>query len=294
MLVRYRMTANTTYANMVSDVYKIVSGTASNVAQLSANTDQSNTVFYGTYPSSYVSVANTASNTFAKIHSTVGSKTHYVRLNWDNVNQKLDSIALAQSYASANDTLINSTTLSANVSVVNYVNTNVGIDIVVSPQIIYIGQGGNAQGGAFDIGHNGVTRVYTDSMLTMLLDLSVTVTNEFVQSELTGASGATMPYTQNLYRGATIPYTYNYDTLSYGSATPFLVTNNPIRKINTNGSVSIFENPAWLTNVTTGYTLSVVYGLYKLPRGAYAGNQTYIDGTGLRRLTTNDFSLLTY
>jgi hypothetical protein len=288
------MTANTTYGDMVSDVYKIVSGTASNVASLSANTDQSNTTFFGTYPSSYVSVANTASNTFAKIHSTVGTKTHYIRLSWDNANQKLSSISLAQDYVSANDTLINSASLSTQVGVVNYVNTNVGIDIVVSPQMIYIGQGGNAQAGVFDIGHNGVTRVFTDSMLTMLLDLSITATNEFVQTELTGASGATSPYTQNLYRGATIPYTYNYDTLSYGSATPFLVTNNPIRKINTNGSVSIFENPAWITNTTTGYTLSVVYGLYKLPRGAYAGNQTYVDGTGLRRLTNNDFSLLTY
>jgi len=294
MLVRYRMTANTTYGDMVSDVYKIVSGTASNVASLSANTDQSNTTFFGTYPSSYVSVANTASNTFAKIHSTVGSKTHYIRLNWDNANQKLNSIALAQDYVSANDTLINSASVSANVIVVNYSTNRIGIDIIVSPQMIYIGQGGNAQDGVFDIGHNGVTRVFTDSMLMMLLDLSNSTFNEYLQTELTGASGVTDPYTQNLYRGVTIPYTYNYDTLSYGSATPFLVTNNPIRKINTSGSVSIFENPAWLTNTTTGYTLSVVYGLYKLPRGSYAGNQTYVDGTGLRRLTNNEFSLLTY
>jgi hypothetical protein len=291
MLVRYRMTANTTYANMVSDVYKIVSGEASNVASLSANTDQSNTIFFGTYPSSYVSVANTSSNTFAKIHSTVGSKTHYIRLNWDNANQKLSSIALAQDYVSANDTLINSASLSTEVSVVNYVNTNVGIDIIVSPQMIYIGQGGNAQEGVFDIGHNGVTRTYTDSMLMMLLDLNNTTTNKFISSELINE---VVPYTQNIYRGATIPYTYNFDTLAYGSSTPYLITNNPVRKVNANGSVSIFENPAWITNITTGYTLSVVYGLYKLPRGAYAGNQTYVDGTGLRRLTTNDFSLLTY
>jgi hypothetical protein len=285
------MTANTTYANMVSDVYKIVSGEASNVASLSANTDQSNTIFFGTYPSSYVSVANTSSNTFAKIHSTVGSKTHYIRLNWDNANQKLSSIALAQDYVSANDTLINSASLSTEVSVVNYVNTNVGIDIIVSPQMIYIGQGGNAQEGVFDIGHNGVTRTYTDSMLMMLLDLNNTTTNKFISSELINE---VVPYTQNIYRGATIPYTYNFDTLAYGSSTPYLITNNPVRKVNANGSVSIFENPAWITNITTGYTLSVVYGLYKLPRGAYAGNQTYVDGTGLRRLTTNDFSLLTY
>lgn len=288
------MTANTTYGDMVSDVYKIVSGTASNVAQLSANTDQSNTVFYGTYPSSYFSVANTASNTIAKIHSTVSSKTHYIRLNWDSANTKLDSIALANSYTSGTDTLVNSATFSSNVRTVIYSTTNVGIDIIVSPQMLYIGQGGNAQHGVFDIGHNGITRIFTDSMLMMLLDLSATTNNKFVQQDLTASLSPQVPYTQNLYRGVTIPYTYNYDTLSYGSATPYLLTNNPVRKVNASGALSVFENPAWITNITSGYTLSVVYGLYKLPRGSYGGNQTYVDGTGLRRLTTNDFSLLTY
>ena len=290
MLVRYRMTANTTYANMVSDVYKIVSGEASNVAQLSANTS-SNTVFFGTYPSSNFSVANTASNTFAKIHSTVGSKTHYIRLGWNNNTQQLDTITLAQDYVSANDTLINSSSVSMNVSVVNYATTNIGIDIIVSPQMLYFGQGGNAQEGVFDIGHSGVTRTYTDSMLMMLLDLNNTTTNKYISSELVNE---VVPYTQNIYRGATIPYTYNFDTLAYGSSTPYLITNNPVRKVNANGSVTVFENPSWIANITTGYTLSVVYGLYKLPRGAYAGAQSYIDGAGLRRLTVNDFSLITY
>lgn len=290
MLVRYRMTANTTYADMVSDVYKIVSGTASNVASLSANTSP-NTVFFGTYPSSNFSVANTASNTFAKIHSTVGSKTHYIRLGWNNSTQQLDTITLAQDYVSANDTLINSSSQSMNVSVVNYATTNIGIDIIVSPQMLYFSQGGNAQDGIFDIGHSGVTRTYTDSMLMMTLDLNNTTTNKFVASELVNE---VVPYTQNIYRGATIPYTYNFDTLAYGSSTPYLITNNPVRKVNANGSVTVFENPSWITNITTGYTLSVVYGLYKLPRGAYAGAQSYIDGAGLRRLTVNDFSLITY
>ena len=284
------MTANTTYADMVSDVYKIVSGTASNVASLSANTS-SNTVFFGTYPSSNFSVANTASNTFAKIHSTVGAKTHYIRLGWNDNTQQLDTITLAQDYVSANDTLINSSSQSMNVSVVNYATTNIGIDIIVSPQMLYFGQGGNAQDGVFDIGHSGVTRTYTDSMLMMTLDLNNTTTNRFVATELVNE---VVPYTQNIYRGATIPYTYNFDTLAYGSSTPYLITNNPVRKVNANGSLTVFENPSWITNITTGYTLSVVYGLYKLPRGAYAGAQSYIDGAGLRRLTVNDFSLITY
>lgn len=291
MLVRYRMTANTTYGDMVSDVYKIVSGTASNVAQLSANTDQSNTVFYGTYPSANFSVANTASNTFAKIHSTVSSKTHYIRLGWNNSTQQLETLTLANSYNSGTDTLINSSSLSLAVGVVNYTTTRVGIDIIVSPQMLYIGQGGNAQEGVFDIGLNGTTRVFTDSMLMMLLDLNNTTTNRYVATDLTGE---VVPYTQNLYRGGVIPYTYNYDTLSYGSVSPLLVTNNPVRKVNSNGSLNIFENPAWITSITGGYTLSVVYGLFKLPRGAYAGAQTYVDAAGLRRLAINDFSLITY
>ena len=275
MLVRYRMTANTTYGNMVSDVYKIISGTASNVAQLSANTDQNNTLFFGTYPSGNFTVANTASNTFAKIHSTVNTYTHYIRLNWNNNTQRLANISLAQSYTSETDTLVNSTTLSVNVGVLNYSTTNLGIDIIVSPQMLYIGQGGNAQGGVFDIGHSGVTRTFANSMLMMTQDMKSVINYGNA--------------------GGTIPYTYNFDTLAYGSVSTSHVATTPIRKLNSSGNLAIFENPVFTTTSSTqGGTVNVVYGLYKLPVSAYAGAQTYVDTNGLRRLTINDYSLLTY
>jgi len=275
MLVRYRMTANTTYGDMVSDVFKIVSGTASNVAQLSANTDQNNTLFFGTYPSSNFSVANTASNTFAKIHSTVNTYTHHIRLNWNSSTRKLATISLAQSYTSGTDTLVNSSTLAIDAGVVNYSTTNLGIDIIVSPQMLYFGQGGNAQGGVFDIGHSGVTRTFANSMLMMTQDMKNSIA-----------------YLNNT--GGTIPYTYNFDTLAYGSVTTSHIAQIPLRKVNSTGNLSIFENPVFVTSATQGSTVNVVYGLYKLPTSSYAGAQTYIDSQGLRRLTINDYSLLTY
>jgi hypothetical protein len=268
------MTANTTYANMVSDVYKIISGEASNVAQLSANTD-SRTQFFGTYPSSQLSVANTASNTFAKIHHTVSSKTHYIRLNWNNTTQKLDNIALAQAYTSETNTLINSATLACGAEVLNFSTTNIGIDIIVSPQMLYIGQGGTSQMGVFDIGHSGLTRTYANSMLMML---------QTMQNTINRGNNA----------GGTIPFSYNMNSLSYGSITTAQSTITPRRIILANGSLSIFENPVFITSTTQASTINVVYGMFKLPGAIYAGAQTYVDDGGLRRLTVNDFSLLTY
>lgn len=268
------MTANTTYADMVSDVFRIVSGTASNVAQLSANTDP-RTQFFGTYPSTNFAVANTASNTFSKIHHTVNSKTHFIRLNWNPTARRLANISLSNTYISGTDTLVNSATLTCTLDVVNYSTTNLGIDIIVSPQMLYFGQGGNAQVGVFDIGHSGITRAFPNSMLMMLQDM---------QNVIRYGSNS----------GGTIPHTYNFDTLAYGSLNTQHSTVTTLRKINSAGSVSIFENPVFITNTQQGGVLNVVYGVYKLPSSIYAGAQTYVDTNGLRRLTVNDYSLLTY
>lgn len=277
MLVRYRMTANTTYSDMVSDVTNIINGTATSVANLSANTDQSNTQFYGTYPTSNFTTANATSNTYSKVHSTVTSYTHYFKLGWNNSTQQLANIRLARAYFSGNDTLVNSTVSSVSVQVLNYATTNLGIDIIVSPQMLYIGQGGATQLGIMDIGHNGVTRVYTDSMLMMIQNMQNVIN-----------------YGAN--QGGTIPYTYNFNTLAYGTATMTMSATTPVRKVNATGNLTIFENPTFVTTATgtNGSTVSVLYGVYKLPAGIYAGIQTYVDNAGLRRLTVNDFSLLTY
>jgi len=277
MLVRYRMTANTTYSDMVSDVTKIINGTATALANLSANTDQTNTQFYGTYPSSNFTTANATSNVYSKVHSTVNTYTHYIKLGWDNASKTLANIQLAQNYFSGNDTLVNSTVSSVSVQPLNYTTTNVGLDIIVSPQMLYIGQGGATQLGVMDIGHNGITRVYTNSMLMIVQNMQNVIN-----------------YGAN--QGGTIPYSYNFDTLAYGSATTTMIAQTPIRKVNATGNLTIFENPTFLTTTsgTNGYVVNVLYGVYKLPSGIYAGVQTYVDGAGLRRLTINDFSLLTY
>lgn len=275
MLVRYRMTASATFSNVVADVRNIINGAATSLSQLTAAADQTNTVFYGTYPNGTFSNANVVSNTYSKTHSVISGNVHYFRLGWDNATQKLANITLAQTYTSGSDTLLNTVTTTTNVGLLNYSATGLGIDIIVSPQMIYVGQGGASQFGIFDIGHNGVTRTYTGSMLMLAQNMFSTIN-----------------YGTNL--GGVIPYTWIFDTETYGSSTNSIFSQTPLRKVNETGNLAIFENPSFTTGNTTGSTTNVIYGLYKLPSNGFAGVQTYVDSNGLRRLTVNDFSLLTY
>ena len=55
----------------------------------------------------------------------------------------------------------------------------------------------------------------------------------------------------------------------------------------------VVENPVFVNQEDNGNAVSVVYGLYKLPENTYAAHTTYVDGSNVRRLVTNDYSLLT-
>ncbi len=146
-----------------------------------------------------------------------------------------------------------------------------GIDIVVSSKLIYIGSPYNgAFLGMFDIGKNGVTRSYTDSMLMAGID---------VQQEMFGGS---------------IPHTYKFNTNSYGAQVNLsLEFVTPRKRFLANGSMVVVENPVFLFQEDNGNAVSAVYGLLKLPEQTYASNTTYVDASNVRRLTINDFSILT-
>jgi hypothetical protein len=146
-----------------------------------------------------------------------------------------------------------------------------GIDIIVSSKMLVISSPYNATSiGIFDIGKNGVSRIYTSDALMAGIDL---------ESE---------------YFGGIIPYRYKFTTNSYGSqAAMSLVSTPPLRKFNENGSVVVIENPVFINHEDNGNVLSVIYGLYKIPENVYGAHTTYVDGSSVRRFTINDYSLLT-
>jgi len=287
MLVRYRLDSIPTIAQFKADIDGIIQGTITQVNQLSAPA-QSNSSFYGSYPTGTFTRVNSTSYTYSKTHNTE-SKTHYFRLTFDST--QLTTITLAQGYTSGTDTLLNSTAKTVNIQCFKYdVNYPASIDIIVNDKMIYFqaSQSG-VQAGILDMGHNGVTRAYSDSMLMAYHDL-----NDIINTDNSSYTTQLQLFlvNNNASHGASVPYTYNLDTLSYGSASPGYITTTPLKKATTTKSVFIIENTVYMYTYSNGNALNSIYGLYKLPTGAFAGIQLYKDSSNLYRLAVNDFSLL--
>ena len=153
----------------------------------------------------------------------------------------------------------------------NSYNLSHGIDIIISSKMIYISSPySGTQIGIFDIGKNGVSRIYTSNMLMAGIDVE-----------------------QELF-GITIPYTYRFSTNAYGAQTGVgLNYITPQRRYNSSGALVVIENPTFVFQEDNGNVLSVVYGLLKLPENTYASHITYTDSGSVRRLTINDYSILT-
>ena len=146
-----------------------------------------------------------------------------------------------------------------------------GIDIVVSTKMIYFSspvQG--TQVGVFDIGKNGVSRIYTGNMLMAGIDL------------------------QQETFGVTIPYTYRFTTNTYGVQTGLSLNFiTPQKRFDSSFALIIIENPTFVFQEDNGSVLSVVYGLLKLAENTYASHTTYTDAGSVRRITINDYAILT-
>jgi hypothetical protein len=146
-----------------------------------------------------------------------------------------------------------------------------GIDIIISSKMIYISSAySGTQLGIFDIGKNGVSRIYTSNMLMAGIDLEHEVF------------------------GLNVPYTYKFNTNSYGSQTGLALNYiTPKRKFNASGALVVIENPTFLFQEDNGSVLSVIYGLLKLPENVFSSHITYVDAGSVRRLTYNDYAILT-
>jgi hypothetical protein len=146
-----------------------------------------------------------------------------------------------------------------------------GIDIVVSTKLVYISSPySGTQLGMFDIGKNGITRIYTDNMLMAGIDMQ-----------------------QEVF-GSTIPYSYRFNTNTYGAQTGMsLGSISPLKRFNSSFELMVIENPVFMYQEDNGNVASVIYGLMKLPENTYASNITYTDASAVRRLTINDYAILT-
>jgi hypothetical protein len=146
-----------------------------------------------------------------------------------------------------------------------------GIDIVISSKLIYISSPySGAQLGIFDIGKNGVSRTYTDNMLMAGIDMQ-----------------------QEVF-GSTIPYAYKFNTNAYGAQTGMSLNSiSPLKEFNSSSELMVIENPVFMYQEDSGNVASVIYGLMKLPENTYASHITYTDASAVRRLTINDYAILT-
>ena len=275
MLVRYRLNSTATLQNFQTDLNNIITGAVSSVNDLSAGCDKTNSAVYGTYPSGIYTRVNNNTYTYSKVHNAVNTYTHYFRFTFDA--SKLTTWEIAQSYTAGSDTLVNSSSKTVNIQRFTFDPVYpVGIDIVVSNKCIFIQaiQSGSMFG-IFDIGHNGVTRQFSNSMLMIMQDMQNVINY--------GTNG----------NGITIPYTYSFDTLSYTTnTTSSHYVQTPLKKFTATSNIAILENPVYITSTPNGSVVNLVYGLFKIPTASFSGIQIYKDSNNLYRLTLNDYSIL--
>jgi hypothetical protein len=274
MLVRYRTTGNQTLANFQQDLNNIITGSVAATTDLTTPARTYSSI-YGTYPVGIYSRVNATTYTYSKAHNVIAGYTHYFRFGFSAT--QLTTWDLAQSYTSGTDTLVNTyqkTGLNINPTINYDLNYPVGIDIIVNSKCIVLQAIQSAQvQGIFDLGHNGVTRAYTSSMLMAFQDLQNVVN--------TGAN-----------TGVLIPYTYSFDVLSYANNTSGHVQTIPLKKFTASSNLAVFENPVFITSTPNGSVLNLMYSLYKIPTASFNGIQIYKDSNNLYRLSINDYSIL--
>jgi hypothetical protein len=133
-----------------------------------------------------------------------------------------------------------------------------GIDIIITDKcLIMNAQGQNTCIGIIDIGKNGITRNYTDSMMMASVDLNCKL--------------------------AKIPYTFKYSTNSYGASVDnILYQFTPVRSLDASNNLVVIENPVFLQEPDNLNAIQSVYGIFAIPQNFYTQAAVYTDGTTYR------------
>jgi hypothetical protein len=151
----------------------------------------------------------------------------------------------------------------------NEVTQPTGIDFVVTDKLFFISSPSSGINlGIFDLGKNGLSREYDDSMLMASVDLN----NSLVK----------------------IPYHYKFSTFSFGTISDILITGQrPTKQFNSNNLLVVTENPAFTLQEQNGGAVSAIYGLFLIPGNTIGNNTVYQDSANLRRLVINNYAILT-
>ena len=268
MIVKYNMLGSITSDQFKSDIIGLLTGTITNIGGLSAGCDTARTTFTGTYPTGTYTLVGSGTNTFSKIHGVDSGTTHYFRLNFGT--SVLTSIALSRGYTSGSDTLVNSAVSTLNL--VPNANSyggqfNSGITIVITTSCIHITSlYSGVSFGIFDIGTNGITSTYTNSMKMAAVNTS---TSTF-----------------------TIPYSYALTGLSSGYTTVTGSINVPVTPVivsSLSGTI-IPENPTFISSVQQGFSAYTVSNLFRIPLG-FADFQ--YNTSGVTRQTGPGYAIVT-
>lgn len=300
MLIRYRAYANITLQNFRDDINSIIVGNVTSNADitpnLSAGANKGAIEVYGTYPVGIYQRANLDNKptyTYSKNHNAVAGYTHYIRLSYDHLAANtagniilMANVALAQSYTSATDTLVNSYTYTgANIRPSPYSATTdkSTLDIIISPsQLTFISPSSGTSSryatylSVVDMGHSSVSRTYANSMLMCLQDYT-NVPNY-------GTSGNT---------GGVIPYYYSYTSFSYGSVASMTVqsVSQASKKFFSNTTSIVFENPVFTVNTEVG-AQNLLYGTFRTSQAAFGSLMIYKNSANAYRLSVNDMVFL--
>lgn len=159
--------------------------------------------------------------------------------------------------------------LSLAMTAFNAVTQPTGIDFVITDKLFFISSPASGINlGIFDLGKNGLSREYSDSMLMASVDLN----NSLVK----------------------IPHHYKFSTFSFGTLTDILISGQrPTKQFESDNSLALIENPAFTQQEQNGSAVSAIYGLFLIPANTIGNNTVYQDSANLRRLVINDYAILT-
>lgn len=197
------------------------------------------------------------------IYSATASTSTVCVMNWDPASgTAISGSPNLQGYRSGN---INLTTWTYTAPTYNTV------DIVITNYGIFFGSAvNNVALGIFDISKNGISREFTSSTNIALVDLN------------------------NNNNGVQIPYCYNLSTSTYGVVSGGgLNYETPVRIPRANTNMTVIENPVTTSYRSGGFSVSTIYGLYKIADGTYNNSSRYTDGSGVSRVVYNNFAIVT-
>lgn len=281
MLVKYVMNSSATYSDIVTDITGIITGTVTSNSSLSSSANSAATTFYGTYPSGYYAVANSSSFTYSKEHSANTSELCYFRLGFDGA-YGIANLTLGGTYTSGSDTVSNAfsytfPTYSVGLNSIGVDPASTPIDIIVNTTGIYLHQPtlSNRFIGVCDLGYNGVSKTFTDSMVNGLFQFSL----------------------DNIYGSGpniTIPYGYkftdssnnnvNYGTYGLINSGFGITTLAPTRPLyDNNANTAVCENPVFFFSYDQANLVSTIYGFNSIANGLYGPRAVYKDGNNIYR-----------